>query len=245
MRICAVALIFPLLLGPDASSLQDAQVSVGHMMTAEELLTSRHIDLTEPSLVSALRNPDPHVRYLAAAALADVKATDAIPAIIAALQSETVPETKVNIALALVEFGEQQGFVTLKNTCVDREVPAQVRVYATMDLLGFGDESCLDGLLDVLTSNSSGSGTRVLALGRLHQFRKVSEGDFQRIAAVTLNALADPEPDVRIAASHAVSQFPAGIATPSLEKAITAEKEEGVRSLMKLDLQQVQAHKDR
>jgi hypothetical protein len=73
------------------------------------------------------------------------------------------------------------------------------------------------------TSNSSGSGTRVLALGRLHQFRKVAEGDFQRIAAVTLNALADPEPDVRVAASHAVSQFLAGIARPSLEEAITAD----------------------
>lgn len=161
MRICAVAIIFPLLLSLDASSLQDPQVSVGHMMTVEELLTSRHIDLTEPSLVAALRNPDPHVRYLAAVALADVKATDAVTAIIAALQSETVPETKVNIALALVEFGEQQGFVTLKNSCVDREVPALLRVYATMDLLDFGDESCLDGLLDVLISNSSGSGARV------------------------------------------------------------------------------------
>ena len=73
----------------------------------------------------------------------------------------------------------------------------------------------------------------------------VSELDFQRIAAVTLNALADPEPDVRVAASHAVSQFPAGIATPSLERAIKAEKEEGVRSLMKLDLQRVQTQKDR
>lgn len=85
----------------------------------------------------------------------------------------------------------------------------------------------------------------MFALGRLHQFRKVSEGDFQRIVAVTLNALADPGPDVRIAASHAVSQFPAGIATPSLKKAITAEKDQGVRSLMQLDLQRVQAQKDR
>jgi HEAT repeat protein len=110
---------------------------------------------------------------------------------------------------------------------------------------GFGDESCLDGLLDVLTSNSSGSGTRVFALGRLHHFRKVSEGDFQRIAAVTLNALTDPEPDARIAASRAVSQFSAGIATPSLEKPIKAEKDEGVRSRMQLDLQRVQAQKGR
>ena len=31
------------------------------------------------------------------------------------------------------------------------------------------------------------------------------------------------------------AQFPAGIATPSLEKAITAEKKEGVRSLVRLD----------
>ena len=56
--------------------------------------------------------------------------------------------------------------------------------------------------------------------------------------------LSDPEPDVRIAASHAVSRFRAGIAIPSLEKAIAAEKDEGVRSLMQVDLQRVQAQKN-
>jgi len=53
-----------------------------------DLLREDHIELTEPSLIRALKNPNPEVRFLAAMKLAEDKAIDAIPAAKEALAAE-------------------------------------------------------------------------------------------------------------------------------------------------------------
>jgi HEAT repeat protein len=235
----AVTLCLGLLTILNVLSQERPPAQSGKFVTFREALRNRHIELTKPSLLEALRNPDAQVRYLAALTLAEDKATDTVPAIIHALESETVPETRTNIAFALAELGEQRGFATLRRMCDKIDVPGFVRLYATKYMLDLGDEHCLGTIFDVLESRTA-FGTRTLALSLLPRFKKVSDADSQRIIAATVSALADPMPDVRIAASHTISSLAATIAIPSLEDAIAKETEDTVRSRMQVDLQRLQ-----
>ena len=239
----AMALFFLLMGGFGAFSQQDSSNTTGHFATFQELLRQRHIELTKPALMDALRNSDPHVRYLAALTLAEDKATDTIPAITDALTSEKVPETRANIAFALAQIGEEKGFATLKSMCVDRDVPAYLRIYATGYLLDLGDENCLNAVFDVLQSGGS-FGTRVSALSLLPRFQHVSEDDSRRIVGATLKALVDTSPALRIAASDTLARLGTVAAIPSLESSIAKERNEAVRSQMQTDLQSLREKKE-
>jgi len=232
----APVIVLFLLAGLSASPQSPEPAQIGHMTTFREFLTQRNIELTEPSLVAALRNPDSHVRCWSALVLAEDKATDAVPAISEALQSETVLEAKAGIALALAQLGGQRGFATLKSMCGDRNIPTYLRLYATMYMFDIDDEGCLDTVLEVLQSNAD-SGLRVLALSRISSFHKVSPDDSQRIVTATLKALAEETPAIRIAASKALSGFPPAISVPSLKNAIAIEQDETVKMQMRSSLQ--------
>jgi len=238
------ALVIPvvLLAAPYATPQEGPLVQTGHVMTFRELLSKRNVDLSEPSLVEALRNPDAHVRYLSALVLAEDKATNAIPAIASALRAEAVPETKANIALALAQLGNDMGFETLRNVCNDQNVPDHLRVYAAMYLLDVGEGSCLNSTLDLMQSGADSS-ARVLALSQLHRFPTVSADDSKRIEAVILLALRDQTPQVRIAASGAASRLAPPVAISTLTSAIAVEQDEAVKSRMQLDMQRVLATK--
>ena len=211
----------------------------GGFITFRQALQERHIELTKDSLIVALRNPDAHVRYFAALTLAEGKETDAIPAIIGALKSEKVPETKTNIALALAEMGQEEGFATLRRTCDSQDVPASIRLYAVKYMLDLGNESCLGAIFDVLRSKSDSS-TRLLALSLFTRFSHVSEADSKRIIEATVRALADPMPDVKMAASDTLVSLEATAAIPAVEDAIAKETEDSVRLRMQIDLQELQ-----
>ena len=230
-----LAILLFLLAGLRATP-QTPVAQTGHMMTFRELLTQRNIELTEPSLVAALRNPDPHVRSWSALVLAEDKATNAVPAISEALQSETVPEAKAGIALALGQLGDKQGFETLKSMCTGHDSPQYLRVYTTMYLLNLDDESCLNTIFEVLQS-STDSGSRVLAFSQLSRFHKLSQDDSQRVIAASFKALSDETPAMRIAASRALSARPPDIAVPALQNAIAKEQNEAVKMQMQSSLQ--------
>ena len=241
MRACTVFIAAILLLtGISALTQQDAVVWSGPPPTLRQLLTTRNINLTESSLVEALRNPDPEVRSLAALVLAEDKARDTLPAIQEALQSEKVPQTKTNIALALAELGEQKGFATLESMCGNRDVPAYLRGYATIYMLDLHHESCLGAIFEVLQSDSD---TRALALSQLPKFSNVSEDEAQRIVTVTLAALADVAPSVRISASAALSRLAPSTAISALETALATEQNAAVKSQMEFNLRQLQSRK--
>lgn len=207
-------------------------------LTFREALQTRHIELTKPSLVAALHNPDAQIRYLAALMLAEDKATDAVPEIVNALKSEKDPETKTNIALALAQLGEQKGFTTLRSTCDSQDVPDHLRLYAAKYMLDIGNEYCLSTVLNILQSKSS-AGVRALALSLLPRFEELSKANSQQIIAATVGVLADPLPDVRIDASQTLLRLAAVTAIPALEDAITKETEDTVRSRMQIDLQRL------
>jgi hypothetical protein len=76
-------------------------------------------------LLAALRSPDDKVRYLAALRLAEEADTDAVPTIEDALKVEKIPETRTNIAIALVQLGQGTGAVELSAECERRNLCPQ------------------------------------------------------------------------------------------------------------------------
>jgi len=234
----SVGFTLPILVALTASSAsQDA--SAGRFATFKQLLRERKIPLTEEGLTAGLRNPDAHVRYLAALVLAEDKTASAVPAIESALMIEKVPETRVNIALALAKFGDKNGFSVLRESCDDAELAPHLKVYAAKYLLDLHDKGCLSSIEGVVQS-SPDAGARVLALSQLPRFQEVSAADLERILGIAIEALSDQNPTVRIAASHALVELGNSSAVSPLEKEIASEHEEGVRSIMRADLRRLQ-----
>lgn len=228
--ICYVAFL--------TTSVSSQELSTGRLVTFKQILQEHKIELTEDSLVSALRNPDSHTRYLAALVLAEDKAKNAVPAITEALGKENNPETYVNMALALAQLGSDRGTNSLKEACTDVHLTPTFRVYAVKYLLDLGKESCLNSTLVLLRSETD-PGVKVLALSQLPRFQNVSAADSQAILGSVLAALSDQEPLVRIAASHALVPLRELSAVPRLEQAIAAEHDEGTRSILAGDLSQL------
>ena len=228
--MCYVALLTLTVVAQDVSS--------GRIVTFKEALRERKIELTEDSLVSALQNPDSHIRYFAALVLAQDKAKDAIPAITEALDKESNPETHVNMALALAQLGSDKGDVSLTEACTDAHLAPMFRVYAAKYLLDLGKGSCLSTLESLLRSGAD-PGVRVLALSQLARFQDVGAADSQAVLESVLGALFDKEAMVRIAASHALVSLKSVSAIPNLKQAIAAEQDEGTRSVLEGDLRQL------
>jgi HEAT repeat protein len=206
-----------------------------------DLLREHNIDLTEPALVRALKNPDASVRYLAAMKLAEDKAVDATPAIEQALAAEGIPRDRVNIALALGLLGDQSGREELKKLCGDRNLVPEFRLYAvryTFDL-HFQDERCLAATEQIVESKDVTFSDRISALELLSRFQDLTAEQSQKILQLTLNCLADTEPTVRIAAGQTLASFGNGSAIPHLEGAIAREQDEGVRSVLKEQLKKL------
>jgi len=92
--------------------------------TLSEALRSRGVtDLSEPSLIAALKHRDPVVRSIAANELAAEGHADALPAIENALLEETDFEAQANISEALWVLHDPKGLERLHAMCTDPSMP--------------------------------------------------------------------------------------------------------------------------
>jgi HEAT repeat protein len=212
--------------------------------TFTELLQQHHVALTKTGLLDALRSPEAEVRDLAAAKLAEDKTEDAIPAITQALAAEYVSGTKVNIAFALAQLGNEVGTSTLKETCHKSEINQGLRVRAALYMLDLKSNACLPDVLDLLQSqDEDDAGYRMEALSLVPRFKDVSKDDSQELLAITLRSLEDATPAVRMSASDALARLRDATAIPYLRSAIAAEQDEVVRAQMETALQWLQRKK--
>jgi HEAT repeat protein len=235
--VCCFITILILIAPTNSGASQDT--SGGHFATFKQLLRERNVSLTGEALVAALRNTDPQVRYLAALVLAEDKETNAIPAIADALATEKVPETRVNMALALAQLGDENGIAALRDDCSNSELAPSLRMYAAKYLLDLHSEGCLNSIEDVARS-AKDPGARILALSQLARFQHASEADSDKIIRSLATGLSEKEPMVMIAASHGLSAFGSLAGIPYLQRAIAAEHDRTVRSIMQADLQGLQ-----
>lgn len=210
-----------------------------------DLLREHGIELTEPALLNALKNPDASVRYLAAMKLAEDKTTDAIPAIEQALTVEKVPRDRVNIALALALLGDERGRTELKRICSDTTFVPEFRLYAVrymFDLHVPKDEDCLNATQEVIESQNVNIGNCVSALELISLFRDLTSDESRKVIGLVAARLRDPEPVVRMAASQALGGLGDPAAVPYLDSAIAKEQDENVRSLFEKDLKKLQVN---
>ena len=213
-----------------------------------ELLKREGIELTEPALINALRNPSAHVRFLAAIKLAEDKALDAVPAIKDALTLENDPRAHVNMALALGLLGDQAGIAELKSICADENFVPEFRLYAVhymFDLHVPKDEDCLhaaEEIVEIVDSQNLHSGDRILALGLLVRFQDLTPEESRNVLRLVAGRLQDPDPSVRMTASQSLGQWGNVAAVPYLKAAIAKEHDENVRSVFDKDLKKLQVN---
>lgn len=228
---------------------QDAP-RVGHVELRRygDLLRQHGIELTEPALINALKNPDSSVRFLAAMKLAEDKIGSAIPAVEQALVAEKVPRTRVNIALALGLMGDEKGSAELRKICADTIFVPEIRLYAVRYMFDLGvrnDQNCLVAAEEIAHTidpeNFQLVADRQSALELLTRFQDLTPEESRKVFEVVTDRLDDPEPSVRIAASQALVQLANIAAIPYLQGAIAKEQDEGIRSLLEKDLNKLQA----
>jgi HEAT repeat protein len=206
----------------------------GSLPTVKERLVSLGINIEKKSLIEALRNVNPEVRWLAAAQLAEERAGDAVPEIAEALQKELIDVSAVNMALALGHLGDNRGLFALETMCRGSGTD-DLRLRASAYSLEFHSNSCLVPILDLANSGETGSKARALRV--LPAFRDISIPDNARILQIIQAALSDPEPYVRMAAGEARSILgDRQSAAADLRKAIDNESDESVRAALLLYL---------
>ncbi|HUG97431.1 MAG TPA: HEAT repeat domain-containing protein, partial [Nitrososphaera sp.] len=182
VEMILVAILFSTI-HPPAEAAQDLHVNEKRkLVTIEASLQQHNVALTQPALLAALRSTDAEVRWLAAQKLANDAARDAIPAIIEALDAEKVPRTKVNIASALAQLGDNRGTVALRDVCDDVRTRSSIRMLAAQYLLNVGDEHCLGSVVQILSSKPDAD-SQVQALSLLPRFRRPPAG----LATMVLN----------------------------------------------------------
>ncbi len=229
-----------LILAATLAGAQQASESKGPLPTFGELLRQHNVQLTEPALVDALKNADPEVRDLAAQKLAEDKAYNAIPAIHAALASENMPWTRMNIAFALAQLGEASGFDALERNCKDRQAPTGIRTRSAEYLLRFDRASaaCFDALLGILETGTNGYKAEVASL--LPKFGQLPAEETEKGFAGLVQALHAPSASVRMAAGQALAQLGDRRAIAELRDAAASEREPAVRSRIEGDLKMLE-----
>ena len=213
--------------------------------TITEALKRHHVALTRSALVAALQNSDPEIRGLAATQLAEEKATDVVPDIVQALTNEHAPLTRVNIAFALAQLGNEKGVKTLESACHESETVGGVRMRAAMYMVDFlHRNACFADVLDVLDSrNGDQAGNRIQALSLAPSFKGLSEDESRRLLAATINNLQDTTAAVRISASDALVRLGDASAVPHLQQAVSVEQDSVVRDALEGALKRLQQQK--
>ncbi|HEX8817362.1 MAG TPA: HEAT repeat domain-containing protein [Terriglobales bacterium] len=237
--IILVPLLFKCTFSQGSAPGQAGPSSSGHFVTWRQSLQDRNIHLTEASLVAALQHPDPEIRSDAALVLAEDKASNAIGAIEDAAANEKDRETQINMALALALLGNAKGVAMLRQACNDAGTSGRLRMYAAKYTLDTNNEGCLSTTEKFLLS-APDLGSREQAISEIVRFQGVSDADARKILTALITSLRDPEPHIRMLASHALVALGNQTAVPELQKAIAGEPLDAVRSALQSDLQRLQ-----
>lgn len=198
-------------------------------------LRSRGIELSTPSLITALGDQDHETRVLAAEKLAKDGDKQAVPQIESALSGEKNGMYRVNMALALAQLGDEKGFDALKSTCSNAEVEDTVRLRASANLAIAGKDDCLNSLLSILRISKDTETTR-MALLVLPHFFNPSKRAPKEVLDVVCERLTDPTPAVRLSATDIVSRLGSSTQAPALQAALDKESNTTVHDFMQRNL---------
>jgi hypothetical protein len=194
--------------------------------TVNELLTKHGIALSEPALIQALNNADSEVRVLAATKLAGDHDTNAISAIEKAVGDESNDVTRVQLARALAELGDEKGLSVLRAICSSEKNAGAIRVMAVQNLLELGHRECIDPVLSLIRSNRNDAEDRAVALTLLPQFIASPALTSKEALDVDIKCLNDPSALVRLTAARVLGDLGDQQNMSALESAIAREPEQ-------------------
>ena len=262
MRLCAVvsALAFAAgLAGQTVEGIPDMARPLGSgescadndcILTVEQFLERHGYALTPEDLVSALRDPAPEVRSLAAAKLAKDQLKSAVPALGEAFSIERAPGTQMWMASGLATLGDARGLPTLERLCKDDDDPdplhrAAVRSFAAGFMVGLHSKACNDDAIQVLQFRASLPATAVqgafldVDFSLAGNLEGASERQSKEIRDIAERFLADGRYDVRMGASNVLARFGDAGSARLLKKSLAAEPDVTVRARMQAALDQL------
>ena len=235
---CRSILIVAILLPPVAwlqAPAQQAPPSV------EAELLRHGIPLKQLSLQSALKDPRPEVRSLAAAELASRKDGASAPAIIAALGKERVALVAFNMASSLLELDPSVGSKYLARECNDTSRSDDLRLQAASRLVDVQNNSCTS-IVESILQNTMDVSRKVSALLILARTQPVTPSFVTRLHPTLVVNLRDPDPAVRGYASRCIAAINDKSAAQDLENAIANERDSKTREQMKGALASMGSH---
>jgi HEAT repeat protein len=210
----------------------------GALKPFAESLRSHGIEISEPSLISALRNGDPEVRSLAALKLAEDHHFGATPSIEAALSVERVPSARIGLASALWTLQDPKGADHLRSMCSDSSLSIYVivDVVRSLNVINESSAPCAGFILSYLDTHKDSESRSVALWAFSSMYRWVPRGDADRMAAMLQEMLRAQDPSVRLGASHALVEIGQHSFAQAISDAMSKEQYPNVRASLQRDL---------
>lgn len=225
------------------ASLVFSAIGQQRITSFDDALRAHGIDTSKTSLFEVLRNSNPRIRSLGALELAEIRPTQAVPAIESALAAELDPEARIDMATSLLSMGDPVGATQLEAICTDRTLTVQDRISAIQQLrlaeVGHPEIASTKNcgaifLEDIerpgLSSDSLKTSDLLNAVRPL--YRDLPEAQALRLKADVQGFLGDKSPSVRMSASDALGFMHSDSSAGALRAAIAREQNDTVRSAM-------------
>jgi hypothetical protein len=238
--LCAVPAV-----GQNGGQVTNAHIDGGEVANSRgrssaEVLRAYGIELSEPSLVAALSNPNARIRMNAAMQLAADNDSSAIPSIEGALSSEKDPMTRVAIAGALASLGDQKGSASLQAMCADSDTPIRAVIYAVqmLQMLDQSRAECTGNILNAINNPRDRDYRDVTITLLAPMYNQVPREEANRIVNTIQKLLSDraQQPSVRLAAGQALAEIGSPSSVAVVRSAIEREEDPTVRSSLQADL---------
>ena len=201
--------------------------------TIEQSLTKAGVGTSKVELITALRDPRPEVRGMAAVKLAENKDFDSEPAIVAALDVEQIPIERLNIARALGLLDNPRARETQIDICTDHSVRSDLRLAAANDM-GIPDKKCASSVVEMLAEATNPAEQNAELLYLLEK-PLASLGEFvspNLFATAIRVGLEGQFPFIRIAAAKCAEKYKLQKARVSLQAALQHEDDEDAKAAM-------------
>ncbi len=206
-----------------------------------EALRSRGVtDLSEDSLIAALKHRDPVVRGFAACELAAEGHSDALPAIEAALSEEKDLQAQANISEALWVLHDPKGLGHLHSMCTDSSTPV-VGLLSALQILqltqsAMGD--CAATVLAAMKRERDIGFLAMLAAALPPIYRGASPEQAKAIVGVLESQLSNAKLPfiIRQVSSQSLAQIGVPESAEVIRNAIAQEADSNLRSSFQRDL---------
>ncbi len=219
--------------------------------TPAHLLTYYGFALDDGGLRRALRDRRADVRSMAADQLATKGAKAAVPWLAEALRSESVVGTRLYLAKALAQFGDERGVAALEDLCktrgqADPAAEAFARLYAAQFLRPIRNRACNNCTVDLLRSlDRAGApyegGLRVGSMALAATLESVTADQASAIREVAGHWISDQDEYVRRQASAALALWGDARSFQTLKTALATEQDATARGVMQVALGQLEA----